>query len=461
MGKFSDTLKEYNLSPELVTAFGTAESIFGTVSGAYEAYGTAYELGAKLGFWEGPTDLDDLADAIANVMKAVQAGFAVILKGQELQGQQIKIDHLLELKADALGALSILKAVAPGTSLTANQIDLVNSGTNCDVYLDKSLWTLPYYKQSAHSDSWSQIIEPPHDAFVRAFVIVLPRYLQAIALRLIGLAAAFPNPFKKPKAGEPAGFHDEIIDHAATLRWAHDEIREAIVHLRLPTVAEMLPKPSPPVYNTEKVRYWTLASSAWEKGQRLVGAVELYSTSDSIDTYPEPEPPPPDPMGFPVAPSIPGHVPPPNPNAPNPVSEDSHEDDYKEAFDLYAEEFKAKYYPRFLARHAMRSLREQKVVYNAVGLDRLWSAMNELRLMAGEDQLERTDTESVRDGVWSLREASAQVADALGVTVVDGIELPAQLAPLSIRALGMRVGIPSPFVGSLRQAFMDELGRVP
>ena len=57
MGKFSDTLKENNLSGDLSDAVGIAEDIFGVVSEAYAYYGAAKETGRQAGPLEhrGPT----------------------------------------------------------------------------------------------------------------------------------------------------------------------------------------------------------------------------------------------------------------------------------------------------------------------------------------------------------------------------------------------------------------------
>jgi hypothetical protein len=462
MGKFSDTLKENNLSSELTDAVGAAESIYGALSGASLYYGAAYSIGEKLGFWGGgKSDFDRLAEAIANIVKALREGFAAVLAGQDLQGQQDKIDKIILKKAEALGALSLLKTVPPGGSLTPTQVDTLTTDTDCDFYrTDVELWNLPYYPHMAHSDSWFYgKLEPPHDASVKVFAIVLPKYLQAIALRVTALAAAFPQPFREPGPGDSAGFWKEILDHTEWLAEVHDIIRGAIVALRVPTATEMLPRPSAPRDDTEHQRYWTLSQSDWAKAGRRHGAVELYSTTDSISSYPDPEPQPPDPLAFPVEPNVPQHVPPPNPNAPDYVPPVSHFNDYGNAFDQYAAKFKAQHYPRFVARHAAASLREQKVVYNAVGLDRLWSAMNRLRVMAGEAtraESEPADGSLVRDGVWSLREFGQRVLAAVGSLSGNSGAL-----SLTVRTLGPLVGIPSVSVGSLRQVLLDESGRVP
>ncbi len=206
MGKFQDTLKEQNLSPELVGAVGTAESIFGTVSGASAYYGTAYAIGEKLGLWGGgPSDFDRLSKAIENIVKALNEGFKAVLVGQSLQGQQAKIDGMIIQKAEAQGALSILKTVPPGGQLTAAEKQQLITDTDCQGYLDASYWNLPYYAVLAHTDPWSKTLEPTDGALVPAFAIMLPGYLQAIGIWLTALAAARPNPFRTPQPdGSPA-----------------------------------------------------------------------------------------------------------------------------------------------------------------------------------------------------------------------------------------------------------------
>ncbi len=245
----------------------------------------------------------------------------------------------------------------------------------------------------------------------------------------------------------------------------HDTIRSKIVALRMPTVAEMLPGAIPPAMSpTDQPRYWRLNPSAWQTGQRLCGAVELYSTTDSISPYPDPEPAPPNPADFPVPPTVPEHVPPPNPNAPNPPSPPPPAPNFKEAFDAYGANLKADYYWRFAARHAARSLQAQKVVYNAVGLGSLWVAINRLRLIAGEPPLtvgDPAEAQTVRDGVWSVREFSERVGAAVGSVPVGNLMLPATAIPLTIRSLGTLFGIPAAAIGSLRQVMLDESGRVP
>lgn len=119
-----------------------------------------------------------------------------------------------------------------------------------------------------------------------------------------------------------------------------------------------------------------------------------------------------------------------------------------------------------MARHAARSLREQKVVYNAVGLGRLWSAQNRLRLIAGVAPLKVSTPAAssvVWDGNWSIREFVHRL-DAVGVSVPIGnltFPIGALPGPLTVRSLGKVVGIPPAFVKLLRQVFLDESGRVP
>jgi hypothetical protein len=106
------------------------------------------------------------------------------------------------------------------------------------------------------------------------------------------------------------------------------------------------------------------------------------------------------------------------------------------------------------------SLREQKVVYNAVGLGRLWSAINQLRVMAGEAPLPVTEPEDhsvVRHGVWSLREFALRVRQAHESVGGPFVQPPV----LTIRTTGSLVGIPAAAVRSLRKVFLDEARRVP
>jgi hypothetical protein len=466
MGKFSDTLKEYNLSPELTGAVGTAESIYGTVSGAAAFYGTAYSIGEKLGLWGGgPNDFDRLTTAIQNLVKAMTAGFQAVLVGQHLQEEQAKVDSMIELQAHALEQLNVLKTVPPSGQLTPAERLVLETQTDCQAYLDDGYWNFVYYTQLAHTDAWSGTLEPPHSGnLYLGYTIMLPRYLQAIGIRITALVAAYPHPFISPQPDGTAGFHDDLVGHAGKLAAVHNAVRQAIVPLRTPTTAEMLHTVTAPKYDTQHTRYWTLSPSAWENSERLFGAVELYSTTDSIATYPESAPPPPSPADFPVEPNVPEYVPPPNPNAPNYKPPVSHLDDYQKAFEAYAANFKTHYYPVFAARHAALTLQKQKVVYNNVGLGRLWSAMNRLRLIAGEAPLrvgDPGDVNLVREGTWSMREFSQRLAAAVGSVASGNLMIPVAALPLTIRSLGFLVGIPSASVGSLRQVFLDLLGAVP
>lgn len=72
-------------------------------------------------------------------------------------------------------------------------------------------------------------------------------------------------------------------------------------------------------------------------GERLFGAVELYTTTSSINTYPDAEPSPPKPADFPVVTT--GQEDP-TPSSWPQLSDYPHYSDFKKAFEEYAENFK-------------------------------------------------------------------------------------------------------------------------
>lgn len=425
MGEFSDYLEKNNLGGDLSAAVGTAETIAGTVSGAYGYYGAAKDLGATLGLWESEADgFDRLADMIEQIQKTIVAGFKVVLEQLQREGQQAKLDALVDLDDARLGALVTLRTYGQ-QGLSQHQLEDLQFQSHVAGYMESSVWNLVYYPHMNYSDPWSGQIVPSTDGVsLPAFAILLPRYLRAIAIRITCLAVIFPDPFR-------GNARDEILEHAERLRQVHDTIASAMTPLRRPTLAEMTPWPRPP-FGAHPGSLWDVRPSKWAQGKRMHGAVEPFTSLAVVREFPDPEPKPPAPADYPVpGERLPEHVPPPNRNAPGYQPPDT--SGYKIAFDQWVETELKPYYAKFVVRHAARTWSARKRLYIAAGLAGTWNTMNTLRRMAGADPVAAKDR--VFDDAWSMRELRGVVVDTVG---------PFMPKPSSLRGLGAMLGYPPP-----------------
>src|SRR5262249_7171206 len=242
--------------------------------------------------------------------------------------------------------------------------------------MPSNIWDIPYISRSAYTDPWSGEMMPPLIGNkVHAFAIVLPIYLHAIAIWLTAITVAYGGQEFKNNPG----IKEETLRHADQLAWAHNDICNAIIGLRPPKVVEMVrlrddvvsPVPRCPCF--------------WENhGACEIGAVELYSTTASVSHFDREQNTFFHEMDLHLMQYSIHCV----------INEKGGEglNDYKD--DPGVKEFAKATYPMFRSWHAALTLREQKVVYNSLGLGEVWRAMNHLRVLAGEHSLPLADPQT-------------------------------------------------------------------
>ena len=108
------------------------------------------------------------------------------------------------------------------------------------------------------------------------------------------------------------------------------------------------------------------------------------------------------------------------------------------------------YYPEmdiiyigFKAKHAVRTLKQWKKLYNELGLPEVWETMNYLRKIIREEP----EVVDGRDGIWSLRE----VDNVVGIALYNSPTSAQQGEPISVRKLASLLNV-SPLT-SLRQMY--------
>jgi hypothetical protein len=336
-------------------------------------------------------------DEIQDAVQALVGHFDAILSAED---QVLHMRDVAKLVNEARAQLDPIRALSPGQSLSESQRATMDSTTDEVVRTlgDISYWKRPFFLELVYDDAFSGLLLPEPSlgpgSLVFEYRLTLPAYLEAIAIRLIVLLA-LDGEIKATRQSEIASIVTQLEEY-------YNKIRAGIVTIRPPTYLEIKP---PPIGGP-------LAPTAWDTGDpfhhvsRPYGAVERYSTSAVVDSWPSDSIP------------IRGQSPP-----------------LPDSFE----------FRDFSARLALGSLSRSKKVYSAVGLPAVWRILIHLKALAGVPVPHTVDTGSV----LSLRE----VDNVLATAILNRPSTGSQNAPISVRKLISMLGYSPPVFGYLRPVF--------
>ena len=186
----------------LVKAVGTAEDIFGTMSGFYGYYGAAKDILGKLGFLGTPEDpLEKIADLLNHIVGQLNAILGEILVTQgKIDATSKLITALLTEKEKA----SVETAFEDALVYTKNpspynkeqyDLSLNDSWTALNLLSSLSLkyWERLFVEDGLYSDSWIGPFYPdaivPESEYIWDHRYALPQYLQILQRQLFIISA--------------------------------------------------------------------------------------------------------------------------------------------------------------------------------------------------------------------------------------------------------------------------------
>jgi hypothetical protein len=247
---------------------------------------------------------------------------------------------------------------------------------------DPAYWQRPFFTDLVYFSEWTNSLTPPLEGnLVFDYRLTLPAYLEAIAIRIIILAALVKDYRTKNSV--------EIYQYITTLEGYFKTIRDGIVELRPPQPIELTESPLAMSLQGPANCLWTTFGT-WPPGQGdLFGAVERYSTFQLVDSWPAEE--------YPLA-FLNTLMTSTDPNA----------------------------YSKFLVRHVVRTMSRWKQIYNKIGLGVLAATLVQLRALVGISPVALEPP----TGDWSVRELAQRVSATPAIVPYLPIRLSAVLQTL-------------------------------
>jgi hypothetical protein len=286
--------------------------------------------------------------------------------------------------------------------------------------LDYTYFNRQFFPELVYSDGWIGVANPPGTPadMVFDYRLTLPVYIEAVTIRLVVLASLYKNAFELP------GNRPEMENFWNSLSYIYNTIVGGIVELQPPALEQLMvtittvpgDKPGSTVTNT--------FPSEWaSRGGNLFGAVERYSMSSVVNSWPSDEKP-------------------------------------ASGMGLTPEDVASFSYPKFMIRHLLRTMACVKQVYISVGLCKT------ARLMRHVDQLMGNSLTlfSPPIGDWSLTELVDRLlavpSSGLDDTNVPKLLIGRRLIKLSVVLPVLQTFNPVPYT-SLRSALQQQPATLP
>ncbi|MEI6706985.1 MAG: hypothetical protein WCK96_07595 [Methylococcales bacterium] len=420
------------------------------------AIGIASFLGQQFGLFSAePSPIELLSKQINELRREMLEQFRIILETSE---EDFKIEwerDIAEEDGDIMGALATLAEYPPEhPDFLVYAADVpINVFSALETIEHEAFWQRTHYPQTDFDHPWDPK-PPPLEGGKRVwdYRYTLPVYLKSMVIYIAVIGICNKEAFLLVTTGieNPAdpdlqayrasaqAIRSQIEERISFLRNAHYKIRDAIEEIRRPSVEELRYEQQVRYDNYHDTvdilahvtfTYYCALNPIWYKNDCLYGVVEKHTSSCSLDMYPENELPPApalvysehDLLRFMMR-ILPGQV-------------VSFSDWYYPEMDII--------YIGFKAKHAVRTLKQWKKLYNELGLPEVWETMNYLRKIIREEP----EVVDGRDGIWSLRE----VDNVVGIALYNSPTSAQQGEPISVRKLASLLNV-SPLT-SLRQMY--------
>ena len=467
----------------LVQALGTAEDIYGTMSGLYGYYGAAKDILGELGFLGTPEDpLEKIADLLNHIVGQLNAILGEILVTQgKIDAASKLITALLTEKEKA----SVETAFENALVYTKNpnpynkeqyDLSLNDSWTALNLLsaLSMKYWERLFVEDGLYSDTWTGPFYPdaivPESEYIWDYRYALPQYLQVLQRQLFIISAnsaefqndsiprlkelgdfLFENVYKKilggfaeitaPEPNElkyvlfamnPANFYWYRKERAAETFGTYDFIdpkdgrRVRIQHF--------------PEAGIDRLRGNQIPGGHWIQANYVFGAVERYSGYDCTASYPLDE--------LNAGTTLIGF------SAPTIDAEYNNWAPYwwelvKNTVTLKQPTQFESFYQRFCIRHTLRKLRKRKQLYSELGLPKLYQTIchyYSILKLAIPDELIALNNLFMS---WSVREAYHEIRRCL-----TGSPLPE--APISLRVMAAKLEPMQAVISLRRLCLLDE-----
>ena len=216
--KLKELLAEGDQDGPLVKALGTAEDIFGTMSGLYGYYGAAKDILGKLGFLGKP---DDPLAEIAGMLNYIKGQLDAILG--EILVTQGKIDAASKLTTFQLtdeqftwsktafdDAKDFIGSTDPGLK-AGYDISLEHSWNSLNTLslISMHYWQRLFVEDGLGSDAWTPPFYPddvkPGSDYMWDYRLVLPDYIQSLQRHVFAVSANTAE-YQKQKLDDLANF---------------------------------------------------------------------------------------------------------------------------------------------------------------------------------------------------------------------------------------------------------------
>jgi hypothetical protein len=207
----------------LVKAVGTAEDIYGTMSGLYGYYGAAKQILGKLGFFGTSADpMEKISDLLNQIKTQLENMLGAILVAQK------KIDAASELITLQLTDQQIASAktafdnavvyVKNPTGNNKEQYDetISNSWTAVNLLSDLSLhyWVRLFVEEGLYKDAWTPPLYPddtsPESKYIWDFRLTLLQFVKLLQRNLFVIAANTTE-FQKDNLGRMKEYGDFLF----------------------------------------------------------------------------------------------------------------------------------------------------------------------------------------------------------------------------------------------------------
>jgi hypothetical protein len=467
-------LQEGDQDGPLVKALGTAEDIYGTMSGAYTVYSTGKELFDELsGGQEDPlADIKRMLDSIITKLDLALAGL------EEIKSMIVDTSGLITRQfignevADAITARDKAKVYLefPDTSDFEEEFEAARASSEFrlgHVYGNNYYWMRLCVQDAVYSDVWSspQYPEGGHcpegapdgDPYVWDYRVALPAYLVILASHTLLLLASEPE-YRNPKMGEMAKYithlgevYKKIVNSFVSIQAPNrDELKcvifamdpgnfywyrkEKITGETFPTYDFIDPKDGRRV----RIQRFGSGSIDWIIGNRIPGGhwiqanyvfgeVERYSGYDCTAAYPQDELK----AGAPLV----GFTPPTIDYELTDWDSLWWEWHVKNTLTVKQPAQFQTFYDRFCVRHTLRKLRKRNQLYLELGLTELYQTIRHYySTLKVAIPWELIDLHA-KFASWSLREVYQEIRRCI-------TGYPPPEAPISLRVMA---GILEPF----------------
>jgi len=324
MGEAANKLKKLISAGDddsLVKALGTAEDIYGTMSGIYGYYGAAKDILGKLGFLGKPADpleeitslLKVIRETLDEILGKLQEIEAKISAGSKLTTFQLIEDKFVSVKTAFDNAVDLIEH--PNNSSIQYEYDdslggswwALNAVTTPDMYY----WQRLPAADGLYSDDWTPPLYPddtnPDSAYIWDYRWLLPRLLQSLQRHIFVVSANTPD-YQNAKIDNLQEYGEFLLNNI------YRKILDGFAHIRRPDAAEfkyVIFASDPANFSwyktptsdfpgghldvqkerhTDQSIHWLrenrVPGGLWIKANYVFGSVERYSGYDCSAPYP-------------------------------------------------------------------------------------------------------------------------------------------------------------------------------